>query len=48
LVLLPMQAGGTHSAQALAHPQGFDVAALGHNTASSLHLIAGSQPPGDV
>lgn len=42
LVLLPFQAGGTHIGEAFAILNGFDLAESGHNTASSLHLIAES------
>ena len=42
LVLLPFQAGGTHVGEAFAILNGFDLAESGHNTASSLHLIAES------
>jgi gamma-glutamyltranspeptidase/glutathione hydrolase len=40
LVLLPYQAGGTHVGEAFNILDGFDLAASGHNTAASLHLIA--------
>jgi gamma-glutamyltranspeptidase/glutathione hydrolase len=40
LVLLPYQAGGTHVGEAFAILDGFDLAASGHNTASTLHLVA--------
>ena len=42
LVLLPFQAGGTHVGEAFAILDGFDLAGSGHNTATSLHLIAES------
>ena len=42
LVLLPFQAGGTHVGEAFAILNGFDLAETGHNTASSLHVIAES------
>ena len=42
LVLLPFQAGGTHVGEAFAILEGFDLAGSGHNTATSLHLIAES------
>jgi gamma-glutamyltranspeptidase / glutathione hydrolase len=40
LMLLPFQAGGTHVGEAFKILDGFDLAASGHNTASSLHLVA--------
>ena len=40
LVLIPFQGGGTHTAAALQILSGFDLAAMGHNTAMALHLIA--------
>jgi gamma-glutamyltranspeptidase/glutathione hydrolase len=40
LVLLPYQAGGTHVGEAFSILNGFDLAATGHNTAASLHLVA--------
>jgi gamma-glutamyltranspeptidase/glutathione hydrolase len=42
LVLLPFQAGGTHVGEAFAILDGFDLAGMGHNTASALHVIAES------
>ena len=42
LVLLPFQGGGTHVGEAFRILDGFDLAACGHNTALSLHLIAES------
>jgi gamma-glutamyltranspeptidase/glutathione hydrolase len=40
LVLLPFQAGGTHIGAAFAILDGFDLSANGHNTATTLHLVA--------
>jgi len=40
LVLLPFQAGGTHVGEAFAILDAFDLAASGHNTAGTLHLVA--------
>lgn len=40
LVLLPYQAGGTHIGEAFTILDGFDLSAGGHNTASTLHLVA--------
>ena len=40
LVLLPYQAGGSTSAEAFNILEGFDLAASGHNTAATLHLIS--------
>jgi gamma-glutamyltranspeptidase / glutathione hydrolase len=39
LVLLPYQSGGTTIGEAFGILEGFDLAALGHNSARSLHLI---------
>ena len=40
LVLLPYHSGGTTIGQAFGILEGFDLASLGHNSATALHLIA--------